>query len=134
MRKRVFTVLLLAMACAYAGPASAAATTKKAACPKGQVMSKGACVAACPTKGIIAQPEACECPAGFGKILHGGGGAECQRLECPTGTAIEAAANCDCPSGYAKKSVKRGQSQCVLVKAKGAGEQKAPAAKSKAKA
>jgi hypothetical protein len=94
------------------GPTLAATAEAPAKCPAGQVMVSGQCRPACPTTGSFAAPEACECPPGFGKVLHGEGGGECRRLTCALGVTVDPKL-CDCPSGYKPKAAKKGQVKCV---------------------
>jgi hypothetical protein len=115
MRIRVvFQVCLIAILEVAAVPASAAEA--KNACPDGQISVKGACRPACATKGTFAEPDACECPPGFGKVLTGNGGGQCLRLQCGLGVNIDPKL-CDCPKGYAPKAVKGG-TQCLSAKPK----------------
>lgn len=104
---------LVALTGALAIPAGAADPTS---CPGGQIAVRGECVAPCPTAGTFPKPDACECPPGYGKILHGGGGGECRRLACATGVAIDPAM-CDCPRGLDKKGIGKGKARCVAQKA-----------------
>lgn len=95
---------ILVLAVALAGPAWAQQTAKPA-------------MAACPTVGTFADPSACECPPGFGKILHGNGGGECKPRACPVGSQVDPKL-CDCPTGYVEKPGKKGKVTCVLPKPK----------------
>jgi hypothetical protein len=105
---------LLGLSFALAAPAAMAAP--QPTCPEGKVSTRGGCFDPCPTSGPFAQPDACECPAGYGKILLGGGGGECRPLACPTGVAFTPG-NCTCPVHYELKKLKKGQARCELVKA-----------------
>ena len=74
--------------------------------------------AACATTGSFSDPDACECPAGYGKILLGTGGGECRRLTCQKGKEIDPKL-CDCPEGSeAKASKTKGKATCVQSKSK----------------
>ena len=94
------------------GPARAAAP----ACPQGQVESHGACAPACPTGERFGEPAACECPAGYGKILLGDGGGTCERRACASGKVVDAG-SCDCPAGLDRRQAGKGKIQCVAPKA-----------------
>jgi hypothetical protein len=97
--------LVIALTVALALPASARAEQK-------------AKPAACATTGSFAEPDACQCPAGFGKILLGTGGGECRRLVCQKGKEIDPKL-CDCPEGSeAKASKTKGKATCVQSKSK----------------
>jgi hypothetical protein len=95
-------------------PASAASPPKP--CGEGKLQVRGECVVACSTTGSFTDAS-CECPPGFGKILLGGGGAECRRLACPTTKAFDPKL-CDCPGGYEKKAKSASKATCVQAKAK----------------
>jgi hypothetical protein len=111
----------------FAAPALAA---QGKGCPKGQVASHGVCKKACTADAMFADPAACECPKGFGKVLLGGGGGECQRLACPQGKDFDPTA-CECPSGLEKKIGSKGKARCVTASAaaKAPVGEKDPAAK-----
>jgi hypothetical protein len=67
----------------------------------------------------MVDPNACECPPGFGKILFGSGGGECRRLACEKGVEIDPKL-CECPEGTeAKASKTKGKATCVQPKPKG---------------
>jgi hypothetical protein len=106
----------LALVLALAQAPQAFAADPKPACPEGQTMSGGKCVTACPTTGAFQQPDDCECPSGFGKILTGDGNGLCDRLRCPTNSPFESTRACDCPSNFEKSKPKKGQVSCVLKK------------------
>jgi hypothetical protein len=109
---------ILALAVALAGPAWGEQKAKTSPCPGEQISVRGKCVDACPTTGTVANPDACECPPGFGMILFGNGGGECKRLACQKGTEIDPKL-CDCPAGTeAKPSKKKGKATCVQSKQK----------------
>jgi len=112
--RAVYSPLVLAFALAFAGAAEAAEPKAATSCPEGQARVKGACVTACATAGVFSDPHACECPAGYGKILLGNGGGECRRLVCHTDAVIDPAL-CDCPQGFAPKAVKKGQARCMAA-------------------
>ena len=105
-------------------PALAEPKQPKAACEEGKILVRSECVAACPTTGRFADPSACECPPGYGKILAGSGGAECGRLACATGAAVDEK-SCDCPDGYEKKPAGKGKVKCTLPVAKAKAKTKA---------
>jgi hypothetical protein len=89
-----------ALAALLAAPAAFAADAPaKPACPTNQAFEAGSC----------------ECPKGYGLVLNGKGGGECQRKACQVGAAIKEPASCDCPTGYDKKKGKKG-TQCVASK------------------
>ena len=115
MRPSPFLPVLLGALGALAAPAFAKEAPK---CAKGEVASHGACAPACPTEGTIADPAACECPAGFGKVLFGGGGGECKPLACPAHGDFDAKKLCECPPGEARKaSTRGGKAHCESVTA-----------------
>jgi hypothetical protein len=93
----ILTPLLVAV---LAAPASGLAASSKPACA---------------TTGVFSNPDACECPPGYGKLLQGNGGGECKRKICPNGVKIDPAM-CDCAEGQAVKKTKKGP-QCVPVSA-----------------
>jgi len=97
---------------------SASAATPKGSCPKGQTLSHGKCVTACATDDAFTNPNDCECPAGFGKILMGNGTGMCDHLLCPTNVAFDAKMVCECPPNYEKTKPAKGQFRCDLHKAK----------------
>jgi hypothetical protein len=112
-----FAALLLAT---IAAPGAAAPKGAPRACPAGQVRTRGACVAACPTgEATFPKPDACECPAGFGKILTGDGGGQCRRLVCRTGVPVDAKL-CECPANTAMKPAGNGKARCVAEAPKAA--------------
>ena len=96
---------------------SAGAAPPARTCPKGEGQVRGKCVKLCTTAGPVAPSEACECPAGFGKILLGSGAGQCERLRCPTGTTLDAAQECDCAAGYQKLPVGKGKVRCEAPRA-----------------
>ena len=98
------------LACLAAGLPAAAGS--KRPCPTGEDRLHGKCVKLCATTGSFAQPEGCECPAGFGKLLLGTGGGQCERLRCPAGAAIDAGQECDCVAGYQKAPAGKGKVRC----------------------
>jgi len=115
MRARYLVSILLTAVAAVADPALAKEPPK---CPKGEVASHGRCAPACPTEGTIADPATCECPAGFGKVLFGGGGGECKPLACPAHGDFDAKNACECPAGQARKpSTRSGKAHCEAVAA-----------------
>ncbi len=105
------TLALVLLSTALATPAAA----RPPACPKGQVLVRGACQEVCPTQGTLADVDACECPRGFGKVLFGGGGGECKPLACPTGGPFAPGA-CECPAGHAMKKLAKGKAVCEASK------------------
>ncbi len=108
-----FATLLLA-SLSLATPALAA--RPRGACPDGETKLHGRCVKACPTGSDFTDPDACECPAGFGKILLGNGNGHCDRLRCQTGALFPQSKVCDCPAGYEKSAPKKGKIRCELKK------------------
>ncbi len=107
------TVVLVA-ALSLARPASAASS--KGGCPEGETKYRDKCVRACATDGEFAQPDACECPVGFGKLLLGNGNGQCDRLRCQTGAVFDAKRPCDCPAGFEKSTARKGKVRCELKK------------------
>jgi hypothetical protein len=110
---RIAAVVALSLSLAL--PARAAQTSKSA-CPPDKTMHKGKCVTACATDGQFQDPAACECPAGFGKILTGNGLGECHPLRCPANSPFAESKQCVCPTGYEKKPLKKGKVRCELPK------------------
>jgi hypothetical protein len=102
----------LAAAIALCWTVPAAAKPAKG-CPAGEGKVHGKCVKLCAINGPFQQPDACECPAGFGKILLGNGGGQCERLRCPTGSSIDAGDACDCAPGYQKAPAGQGKVRCA---------------------
>jgi hypothetical protein len=99
-------------------PSHAAPPKATGGCPAGQTAAPGGgCATACPTDDLFMDPSACECPAGFGKVLFGSGGGKCERLACPTGTTFSSK-DCECPAGYEKKAQGKGKATCQLKTAK----------------
>lgn len=96
-----------------------AATSRKAqgGCPEGQTPVQGKCVPACATTGAFATPEACECPAGYGKILKGDGGGECAPILCPSNAPFESGRACQCAHNFARSKPRKGMVTCVLAEA-----------------
>ncbi len=84
----------------------------KSKCPAGETSSHGKCVKSCPTEGAFGDPDRCECPAGYGKLLLGNGSGQCDRLRCPSGAVIAADKACDCAAGFEKVAVKKGKVRC----------------------
>ena len=112
---RFFVVVaLLFVAALLPGHASAAKVKAKTAakCAAGERIAQGRCVKACPTEGTFGEPDSCECPSGYGKILTGNGGGQCSRLRCPTNTPMPAKKDCDCPPNYEKHNVAKGKVRC----------------------
>ncbi len=105
----------LVVSAALAFPALAA-PPKGGACSAGKVRAHGACLDPCPTGHPFAEPPACECPKGFGKVLFGSGGGECKRLVCAKGSLVDPK-SCDCPEAYEKKDAGKGKARCVVRKA-----------------
>jgi len=106
--------VLLAASTALALPAFAA---PKAMCPAGQTKLQGKCVAACSATSPFSSPDACECPAGYGKILTGDGSGKCDRLRCPTNSPFDAKLACECPAPFKKTTAKKGEVRCEQPKA-----------------
>ena len=109
---RLSHLLLVVAFVAVALPAPAPAARTAPACPAGQTSHRGKCVPACATEGAFRDPDACECPAGYGKILTGDGGGQCSRLRCPTNAELPAGKDCDCPPNYEKQKTGKGKVRC----------------------
>ena len=118
MTKHALRTAVVLLATALASSSQAAEKRGKGACRDGKVLVRGECVAPCPTTGRFADPSACECPSGYGKILTGNGGGECKRLACPQNLEIDAKQSCDCPESYEMKATRKGKIKCVLKTAK----------------
>jgi hypothetical protein len=84
----------------------------KAGCPEGETMAGSRCVKACPTAEAFVEPNGCECPAGYGKLLLGDGRGQCDHLRCPTGATFEAKRACDCPAGFDRTAPRGGKVKC----------------------
>jgi hypothetical protein len=104
---RLVVISLLAVASpAFAG-------SGKSACPEGQAKVKGKCVALCASEGKFAAPDACECPAGYGKILHGDGTGECAQKACPTNAPFKETMACACPARTTKEKYTKKKNMAV---------------------
>ena len=112
-------IAIAALAVTVAVPAVAAPKSAKPACEEGKILVRQACVTPCATKGTFADPSACECPPGYGKILLGNGGGECRPLACPLDKEFEAK-SCECPEGRVKRATSKGKAKCVASKPKAA--------------
>lgn len=95
-------------------PQAGAAAQAKSGCPEGETKIGGKCVKACPTAGSFTEPDACECPTGYGKIQHGSGTAECSRVLCPSNSPFPKSKDCDCDHNFAKVPAKGDQVICKL--------------------
>ena len=98
--------LPLAAALALAFPALAAPPQGQGDCPQGKVKVRDECRDACPTTGGFAQPAACECPAGFSKILLGSGSGECRPVATAKPAKAKAGAKGKAASAKAKARAK----------------------------
>jgi hypothetical protein len=120
------TLVLLPVARAAETKAPVTAPAATPACPEGQTMFRGACVQACSTTEAFNNPDGCECPPGYGKILTGDGNGQCHRVLCPANSPFEPARDCECPHNMARtKPTKAGKVSCVLQKDKAVPKQKA---------
>lgn len=112
---RAVAACAVAALLALASPAHAA---RPKGCPEGETPLHGKCVKTCPIEGEFANPDDCECPSGYGKILSGNATGQCSRLRCPTNSPFDSKKSCDCPAPFQKVTYKkkRGQVRCELPK------------------
>jgi hypothetical protein len=110
-------IAMAVLAALVALPAAAAPKKAKPACEEGKILVRHACVTPCATKGTFTDPAACECPPGYGKILHGDGGGECRPLACPVNKEFETK-SCECPEGKIKRATSKGKAKCVAPRRK----------------
>lgn len=108
---------LLALIASLSISLATLAARPKAACPAGETRHQGKCVKACAAEGDFGQPDGCDCPEGFGKLLLGDGNGRCARLRCPTGAAFAADKSCDCPMNYVRAPQGKGKARCEARKA-----------------
>ncbi len=117
MTKYALRTAAILLATSLTWSTQAAVKGGKGTCQGGKILVRGECVTPCPKAGMFADPSACECPSGFGKILLGNGGGECKPLACPLNVEIDARRPCDCPESYKKQGTRKGKTKCVLHKA-----------------
>ncbi len=107
---RLVAVVVAVLALLTGSPAAAKGKSPEQPCEEGKVKIHGACVPACATTGRFGDPNACECPPGYMKVLFGSGAGECKVASC--GDQGADPKRCGCPAATVKK-VSHGKASCV---------------------